>query len=148
KWKQENIKTFIRSIFKKGMLHTESKGKKYIYSANVNEKEFIKSTVDEIFENICNKQVGNTRVDLIAKATLSFKDIEKMDKTLELKKRHHDEKDSCNCVPEQCNCDNHNVYQDTCSSEDLNIEKNEKEKRSEKHEKNNFKNYMHEECSL
>src|SRR5699024_5350475 len=110
---------------------TESKGKKYIYSANVNEKEFIKSTLDEIFENICNKQVGNTIVDLISKATLSFKDIEKMEKTLELKKRDAVEKVSCNCVPGQCNCvtgqcncDNNNVYQDTCSSEDLNIEKN------------------------
>src|SRR5699024_1433007 len=147
-WKPATIKTFIGRIVKKGMLHTESKGKKYIYSANVNEKEFIKSTLDEIFENICNKQVGNTIVDLISKATLSFKDIEKMEKTLELKKRDAVEKVSCNCVPGQCNCDNHNVYQDTCSSEDLNIEKNLNVKRSEKHEKNNFKNYRDELCSL
>src|SRR5699024_12811532 len=101
------------------MLHTESKGKKYIYSANVNEKEFIKSTLDEIFENICNKQVGNTIVDLISKPTLSFKDKEKMEKKLEWKKRDAVEKVSCNCVPGQCNYDNHNVYQYTGTSEEL-----------------------------
>src|SRR5699024_12354992 len=121
KWKQENIKTFIRSIFKKGMLHTESKRKKYIYSANVNEKEFIKSTIDEIFENICNKQVGKTIIDLISKATLSFKEIEKREKTLELKKRDGVEKVSCNCVSEQCNCEYYYYYQEYYSCGKSNI---------------------------
>lgn len=110
-WKPATTKTFIGRLVKKGMLHTETEGRKYIYSANINEGEFIKSTLDETFENICNREVGNTIVDLISKATLSFKDIEKIEKALEIKKIDAVEEVPCNCVPGQCNCKDHH-----CSS--------------------------------
>ncbi|MGX9932891.1 CopY/TcrY family copper transport repressor [Virgibacillus salarius] len=110
-WKSATTKTFIGRLVKKGMLHTEAEGKKYIYSANINESEFIKSNLDETFQNICNKDVGNTIVDLISKATLSFKDIEKMEKALDMKKKDAVEEVSCSCVPGQCKCNDHN-----CSS--------------------------------
>src|SRR5690625_6668378 len=55
-WKPATIKTFIGRIVKKGMLHTESKGKKYIYDVNVKEKKFIKITLKKIFEKKCKKQ--------------------------------------------------------------------------------------------
>lgn len=110
-WKPATTKTFIGRLVKKGMLHTETEGRKYIYSANINEGEFIKSTLDETFENICNREVGNTIVDLISKATLSFKDIEKIEKSLEMKKIDAVEEVPCNCVPGQCNCKDHH-----CSS--------------------------------
>lgn len=110
-WKPATTKTFIGRLVKKGMLHTESEGKKYIYSANLKESEFIKSTLDETFENICDKDVGNTIVDLISKATLSFKDIENIEKALEMKKKDAVEEVPCNCVPGQCKCNDHH-----CSS--------------------------------
>ncbi|HLR02290.1 MAG TPA: CopY/TcrY family copper transport repressor [Virgibacillus sp.] len=110
-WKPATTKTFIGRLVQKGMLHTESEGKKYIYSANINENEFVKSTLDETFENICDKDVGNTIVDLISKATLSFTDIKNMENTLESKKKEAVEEVPCNCVPGQCKCTDHN-----CSS--------------------------------
>ncbi|WP_088051914.1 CopY/TcrY family copper transport repressor [Virgibacillus dakarensis] len=116
-WKPATTKTFIGRLVKKGMLHTESEGNRYIYSANINESEFIKSTLNDTFENICNKEVGNTIVDLISKATLSFKDIEKMEKALKMKKKDAVEEVPCTCVPGQCNCNNHYIHQDTCSTE-------------------------------
>ncbi len=76
------MKTFIGRLVKKGMLHTQTEGKKFIYSATINESEFIKSTLHETFDNICNKDVGNTIIELISKATLSFHDIEKLEKAL------------------------------------------------------------------
>lgn len=106
-WKPATTKTFIGRLVKKGMLHTETEGKKYIYSANIIESEFVKSTLDETFENICNKDVGNTIVDLISKATLSFKDIEKMEKALEMKEKDAVEEVPCSCVPGQCKCKDH-----------------------------------------
>lgn len=110
-WKPATTKTFIGRLVNKGMLHTETDGKKFIYSATVSEREFIKSTLYETFENICNRDVGNIIVDLISKATLSFQDIEKMEKTLEWKKKEAVEEVPCNCVPGQCKCKEH-----TCSS--------------------------------
>jgi len=103
-WKPATTKTFIGRLVKKGMLHTETEGNKYIYSANINENEFIRSTLDETFDNICNRDVGNTIVDLISKATLSFQDIERLKKTLEKKKKDAVEEVPCTCVPGQCNC--------------------------------------------
>ncbi len=110
-WKPATTKTFIGRLVKKGMLHTETDGKKFIYSATINESEFIKSTLYETFDNICNKDVGNTIVDLISKATLSFQDIEKLEKALKMKKKDAVEEVPCNCVPGQCKCKGH-----TCSS--------------------------------
>ncbi|GIN93701.1 uracil phosphoribosyltransferase [Siminovitchia terrae] len=123
-WKPATTKTFIGRLVKKGMLHTETEGKMYIYSANINESEFIKNTLNEIFENICDKDVGNTIVNLITKATLSFKDIEKMEKALEMKKKDAVEEVPCSCVPGQCKCQDHN-----CSSGHLNIAENQNVKR-------------------
>lgn len=110
-WKPATTKTFIGRLVKKGMLHTETEGKKYIYSANINENKFIKSTLYETFDNICNRDVGKTIVDLISKATLSFQDIERLEKALEMKKKDAVEEVPCSCVPGQCKCKDHN-----CSS--------------------------------
>ncbi|MFC0301181.1 CopY/TcrY family copper transport repressor [Virgibacillus soli] len=110
-WKPATTKTFIGRLVKKGMLHTEAEGKKYIYSANINESEFVKGTLHEVFKNICDKDVGNTIVDLISKATLSFQDIERLEKALEIKKEVAVEEVPCNCIPGQCKCSDHN-----CSS--------------------------------
>ncbi|GLO68437.1 CopY/TcrY family copper transport repressor [Oceanobacillus kimchii] len=107
-WKPATTKTFIGRLVKKGMLHTETEGNKYIYSANINESEFIKDHLNEIFENICNKDVGNTIVDLISKATLSFKDIGRLEKTLEMKKKDAVDEVPCSCIPGQCKCQDHN----------------------------------------
>lgn len=110
-WKPSTTKTFIGRLVKKGMLHTQTEGKKFIYSATINESEFIKSTLHETFDNICNKDVGNTIIDLISKATLSFQDIEKLEKALKMKKKDAVDEVPCNCVPGQCKCKGR-----TCSS--------------------------------
>ncbi|MDQ0214500.1 CopY/TcrY family copper transport repressor [Oikeobacillus pervagus] len=109
-WKPATTKTFIGRLVKKGMLHTETEGKRYIYTANINESKFIKGILDEILNNICGKEVGNTIVSLISKATLSFSDIDKMERALEIKKKDAVEEVACTCVPGQCKCKH------TCSS--------------------------------
>ena len=73
-------------------------------STNITENEFIKSTLNETFDNICNKDVGKTIVDLISKSTLSFQDIDRLEKVLEMKKKDAVEEVPCTCVPGQCNC--------------------------------------------
>lgn len=103
-WKPATTKTFIGRLVKKDMLQTEKQGRKYLYSATINETDFIKRTLDDIFENICSRNVGNIITYLISNATLSFKDIEKMEEALEQKKKDAVEEVPCNCIPGQCKC--------------------------------------------
>src|SRR5690625_8023772 len=100
-WKPATTKTFIGRLVKKRMLHTETEGNKYVYSTNITENEFIKSTLNETFDNICNKDVGKTIVDLISKSTMRFEDIERLEKVLEMKKKDAVEEVPCTCVPGQ-----------------------------------------------
>ncbi|MGP4060427.1 CopY/TcrY family copper transport repressor [Halobacillus sp. H74] len=106
-WKPATTKTFMGRLAKKGMLHTEKVGKKYLYSSGLSESEFIKSTLEVTFDNICDRDVGNTIVELISKATLSHDDIEIMEKALEMKKKEAVEEVPCSCVPGQCKCNDH-----------------------------------------
>lgn len=103
-WKSATTKTFIGRLVKKGMLNTEKEGNRYLYSASVNEEESLKSVTSELFELICNKEVGKTIAELISEATLSYKDVALLEEVLEIKKMDAVEEVECNCVPGQCNC--------------------------------------------
>lgn len=103
-WGTATIKTFIGRLVKKGMLETERQGNKFIYSAKIGESEFIRSTIDDTFNNICDKEVGSTIVGLIEKSILSVDDIKNLEKVLEMKKEDAVEEVPCNCSPGQCHC--------------------------------------------
>lgn len=106
-WKPATTKTFIGRLVKKGMLNTEAKGNRYLYTAAVNENEGLQSVTDGLFEHICNKEVGKTIADLISEATLSYKDVEMLAEVLEAKKEDAVEEVECDCVPGQCQCQAH-----------------------------------------
>lgn len=103
-WKPATTKTLIGRLVDKGVLNTEKDGNKYIYSTDLKESDFLKSTLEQTFNNICSKDVGKIIADLISKSTLSFRDIEELEEVLEMKKKNAVEEVQCNCVPGQCNC--------------------------------------------
>ncbi|WP_396614733.1 CopY/TcrY family copper transport repressor [Macrococcoides goetzii] len=103
-WKPATTKTLIGRLVDKGVLNTEKDGNKYIYSTDLKESDFIKSTLEQTFNNICSKDVGKIIADLISKSTLSFRDIEELEEVLEMKKKNAVDEVQCNCVPGQCNC--------------------------------------------
>ncbi|CAM4173784.1 CopY/TcrY family copper transport repressor [Lacicoccus alkaliphilus] len=104
-WGAATIKTFIGRLVKKGMLTTEKEGKKFLYSATIGEDEFIRKTLDEIFENICDKDNGRTIAALIEKSLLSHEDIDRLERMLEMKKKEAVEEVPCSCTPGQCRCE-------------------------------------------
>lgn len=106
-WGTATIKTFIGRLVKKGMLETEKDGKKFLYSASIEEDEFISYTLDETFDNICDKDAGNTIAGLIEKSVLSFDDIEQLERTIEMKKKDAVKEVPCSCTPGQCKCQSH-----------------------------------------
>ena len=103
-WKPATTKTLIGRLVDKGVLNTEKDGNKYIYSTDLKKSDFLKSTLEQTFNNICSKDVGKIIADLISKSTLSFRDIEELEEVLEMKKKNAVDEVQCNCVPGQCNC--------------------------------------------
>lgn len=106
-WKPATTKTFLGRLVKKRMLNTEADGKRYLYSAAVNEEKTIRNVTNSFFHQICSKEVGKTIAGMISEAVLSFDDITLLEKALEQKKKNAVEEVTCNCVPGQCQCQEH-----------------------------------------
>lgn len=103
-WKQATIRTLLGRLVEKDALSTEQEGKKYIYSAKIEENETIKDYTNDVFSRICNKEVGYVIEGLIEDHILSFDDIRRLEKALEMKKKSAVEEVSCHCAPGQCEC--------------------------------------------
>jgi CopY/TcrY family copper transport repressor len=103
-WKPATTKTFIGRLVKKGMLHTEKTGNRFIYTAAVSEEESMKTLKAGLFTHICSRAVGKTIADLIGEATLSHDDIALLEEVLQNKKKDAVDEIACNCVPGQCTC--------------------------------------------
>ncbi|WP_225744977.1 CopY/TcrY family copper transport repressor [Marinilactibacillus sp. Marseille-P9653] len=106
-WKQATIKTLLGRLVEKGVLNTEQEGRKYIYSANIEEKEAVRSFTNDIFDRICRKNVGNVIESIIKDHTLSFDDIQRIEEILEMKKAFAVEEVDCQCAEGQCDCHLH-----------------------------------------
>ena len=106
-WKAPTIKTLIGRLVEKGALNTEQEGRKYIYSANIEEREAVGSFTNDIFDRICRKNVGNVIESIIKDHTLSFDDIQRLEEILEMKKVFAVEEVDCQCTEGQCDCHLH-----------------------------------------
>jgi CopY/TcrY family copper transport repressor len=106
-WKAPTIKTLLGRLVEKGALNTEQEGRKYIYSANIEEKEAVRSFSNDIFDRICRKNVGNVIESIIKDHTLSFDDIQRLEEILEMKKAFAVEEVDCQCAEGQCDCHLH-----------------------------------------
>ena len=106
-WTQSTIKTILGRLVEKGVLNTEKEGRKFIYTANIEEKEAVRDYVEDIFSRICKKKVGNVIGSIIEDYVLSFDDIDRLEKILEMKKSFAVEEVDCNCPKGQCECHLH-----------------------------------------
>ena len=103
-WKQATIKTLLGRLVEKGVLNTQQEGRKFIYTANIEEKEAVRNYTDDIFNRICRKKVGNVVGNIIEDHVLSFDDIKRLEEILEMKKANAVEEVDCNCPEGQCEC--------------------------------------------
>jgi len=106
-WTQSTIKTILARLVGKGVLNTEKEGRKFIYTANIEEEEAVRDYAEDIFNRICNKKVGNVIGNIIEDHVLSFDDIDRLEKILEKKKAFAVEEVDCNCPEGQCKCHLH-----------------------------------------
>ena len=73
-WTQSTIKTILGRLVGKGVLNTVHEGRKFIYTANIEETEAVRDYAEDIFNRICNKKVGNVIGSIIEDHVLSFDD--------------------------------------------------------------------------
>ena len=106
-WTQSTTKTILGRLVEKGILNTEQEGRKFIYTANIEEKEAVRDYAEDIFNRICKKKVGSVIGNIIEDHVLSFDDIERLEKILEMKKSSALEEVDCNCPEGQCECHLH-----------------------------------------
>ncbi|MBY4973483.1 CopY/TcrY family copper transport repressor [Streptococcus suis] len=106
-WTESTIKTILGRLVEKGVLNTEQEGRKFIYTANIEEKGAIRDYTEDIFNRICKKKVGNVIGSIIEDHVLSFDDIDRLEKILEIKKSFAVEEVDCNCPERQCECHLH-----------------------------------------
>ena len=106
-WKQATIKTLLGRLVEKGVLNTEQEGRKFIYTANIEEKKAVRDYTEDIFNRICRRKVGNAIGSIIEDHVLSFDDIDRLEKILENKKAYAVEEVECNCPEGQCECHLH-----------------------------------------
>ena len=106
-WTQSTIKTILGRLVEKGVLNTEQEDRKFIYTANIEEKEAVRDYTEDIFNRICRKKVGNVIGNIIEDHVLSFDDIDRLEKILEMKKSFAVEEVDCNCPEGQCECHLH-----------------------------------------
>jgi len=106
-WTQSTIKTILGRLVEKGVLNTEQEVRKFIYTANIEEKEAVRDYTEDIFNRICNKKVGNVIGNIIEDHVLSFDDIDRLEKILEMKKSFAVEEVDFNCPEGQCECHLH-----------------------------------------
>ncbi|MCY7153400.1 CopY/TcrY family copper transport repressor [Streptococcus mitis] len=106
-WTQSTIKTILGRLVEKGVLNTEKEGRKFIYTANIEETEAVRDYTEDIFNRICNKKVGNVIGSIIKDHVLSFDDIDRLEKILEMKKSFAVKEVDCNCPEGQCDCHLH-----------------------------------------
>ena len=106
-WTPSTIKTILGRLVGKGVLNTEQEGRKFIYTANIEETEAVRNYAKDIFNHICNKKVGNVIESIIKDHVLSFDDIDRLEKILEMKKSFGVEEVDCNCPEGQCECHFH-----------------------------------------
>ena len=104
---QCTIKTILGRLVEKGVLNTEQEGRKFIYTANIEETEAVMDYAEDIFNRICNKKVVNVIGSIIENHVLSFDDIDRLEKILEIKKSFAVEEVACNCPEGQCECHLH-----------------------------------------
>ena len=103
-WKQSTIKTLIGRLVAKEALNTKKDGRKFIYTANINERDTMQNFSGGILSRVCNKQNGKVIQQLVEEATLSQTDIEQLMDQLKTKLMTAPEVVSCECAVGQCDC--------------------------------------------
>lgn len=86
-WSAQTIKTFLNRLVKKKAIGYEKTGRSYEYYPLISEKDCIRAENKSFLEKVYDGAVGMLFVNFLEDESLSEKEIEKLQKLLEDKKK-------------------------------------------------------------
>lgn len=97
-WTDSTIKTLIRRLVQKGWLNTKQDGRRYIYTATVNQTEMIYNEAKTLLNRMCDMHKGEVILKLLEDFPVSKGDLMKMKKEISQKEKTAPEMVPCNCL--------------------------------------------------
>lgn len=102
-WTKSTIKTLLRRLVKKGLLSTKKEGRRFIYTATVNQTQIMTEAAQELLNRMCDMHKGEVILQLLAKSPISQSDLAKMKEEIAVKEKNAPEMVPCNCLPDRKN---------------------------------------------
>ena len=97
-WTDSTIKTLIRRLVQKGWLNTKQDGRRYIYTATVNQTEMMYNEAKTLLNRMCDMHKGEVILKLLEDSPVSKDDLMKMKKEISQKEKTAPEMVPCNCL--------------------------------------------------
>lgn len=97
-WSESTIKTLIRRLVNKDLLSVKKDGRRFIYSARVNQTEMMAEATSELLDRMCDMHKGEVILKLLANSPISNSDLAKIQKVIVHKKETAPDKVPCNCL--------------------------------------------------
>lgn len=97
-WTESTIKTLLRRLVQKDLLATKQDGRRFIYTALVNQTEVMVEAADDFLSRMCDMHKGAVILELLQKAPISKADLQKMITVINKKEKSAPETVPCNCL--------------------------------------------------
>jgi CopY/TcrY family copper transport repressor len=98
-WSESTIKTLLGRLVKKGLLDVTKDGRRFTYSATVDERTAMDETVQELFAHLCAMKKGQTLVNLVQATTMTQADLESLQQVVQTKLANAPSMVTCDCLP-------------------------------------------------
>lgn len=97
-WTDSTIKTLIRRLVQKGWLNAKQGGRRYIYTATVNQTDMMYNEAKTLLNRMCDMHKGEVILKLLEDSPVSKGDLMKMKKEISQKEKTAPEMVPCNCL--------------------------------------------------
>ena len=92
------IKPLIRRLVQKGWLNANQYGRRYIYTATVNQTDMMYNEAKTLLNRMCDMHKGEVILKLLEDSPVSKGDLIKMKKEISQKEKEAPEMVPCNCL--------------------------------------------------
>lgn len=99
-WTESTIKTLLRRLCQKGYLKTEKDGRKFLYSATVDQTTMMYKETKAMLNKMCDMHKGQLLIKLMKDMPISKTDLKILNEEIIAKEKSAPDKINCNCLPE------------------------------------------------
>ena len=97
-WSESTIKTLLRRLVKKGLLSTKKDGRRFIYTATINQTNMMFEAANDLLNKMCDMHKGQVLLKLLADSPISKVDLKQLKSEIAEKEKTAPDKVPCNCL--------------------------------------------------